>query len=225
LCGLVLARANESADGLLSAEEVTLLDLRGCELAVLSACETGLGTVAGGQGVLGLQRAFHAAEARATLTSLWSVSDAATSVLMEEFYKNCWRKKMTRLEALRQAQFTILNNPALMDDRRAFLLAEMRKRDPKRKEIVLRGPAKVARLLPGGGKAGPRDRKPRTSPTFWAAFVLSGDGGGAGDRRSGPARSCAGSPARRTGIIPGLPRTPGPPPTSRRSSALAEGPA
>jgi CHAT domain-containing protein/Tfp pilus assembly protein PilF len=176
LCGLVLAGANESEDSLLSAEEVSSLDLRGCELAVLSACETGLGKVAGGQGVLGLQRAFHAAGARALVSSLWSVSDAATSVLMEEFYKNLWQKKMTKLEALRQAQLTVLKGPALVDARRGQLLAEMRKRDPKRKGGALRGPAKVARLLPEGGKAEPGQKSGRTSPAYWAAFVLSGDG-------------------------------------------------
>src|SRR5262249_779077 len=65
LSGLVLSGANADPDrGYLSAEEVSGLDLRGCELAVLSACETGLGKAAAGEGVLGLQRAFHIAGAR-----------------------------------------------------------------------------------------------------------------------------------------------------------------
>ena len=82
LSGLVLAGANASPEkGILTAEEVLGLDLRGCELAVLSACETGLGKeVAGGEGVLGLQRAFQAAGARTTVVSLWSVNDAATKI-------------------------------------------------------------------------------------------------------------------------------------------------
>jgi hypothetical protein len=64
------------------------------------------------QGVLGLQRAFHAAGARTTVCSLWSVHDAATSVLMEEFYKRLWAKqKLSKLEALRQAQRFVLDNP------------------------------------------------------------------------------------------------------------------
>lgn len=61
LSGLALAGANrptEEDDGILTAEEISSLDLGGCELAVLSACETGLGRTAGGEGLLGLQHTF-----------------------------------------------------------------------------------------------------------------------------------------------------------------------
>src|SRR5207302_9731842 len=102
LCSLVLAGVNDTGEaGYLSAEEIALLDLEGCELAVLSACETALGRQAGWQGVQGLQRGFHQAGARHVLASLWSVSDPATSVLMEEFYHLLWQKQSTPLEALR----------------------------------------------------------------------------------------------------------------------------
>jgi CHAT domain-containing protein len=78
------------------------------DLAVLSACETGLGPVAGGEGVLGLQRAFQVSGARTVVASLWKVSDEATRRLMERFYQNLWDKRMGRLEALRQAQLAML---------------------------------------------------------------------------------------------------------------------
>src|SRR5262249_45290749 len=78
--------------GVMTAEEVAGLDLSACELAVLSACETGRGRTAGGEGVLGLQRAFHQAGARTVVASLWDIDDATTMVLMEEFYANLWEK-------------------------------------------------------------------------------------------------------------------------------------
>src|SRR5262245_40575698 len=71
LSGLVLAGANLAPDrGTLSAQEASALDLRGAELVVLSACDTGLGKVADGEGVLGLQRAFQMAGARTVVASL-----------------------------------------------------------------------------------------------------------------------------------------------------------
>ena len=84
------------------------LDLSGVELATLSACESGLGKTAGGEGVLGLQRAFQTAGARTTVTSLWKIPDDATRSLMIDFYENLWSKKMSKIEALRQAQLTLM---------------------------------------------------------------------------------------------------------------------
>ena len=113
LSGVVLAGANRQpepgkSDGILTALEVAELDLSGVELAVLSACETGLGQVAGGEGLLGLQRAFQTAGARTVVASLWHVDDRFTRLLMERFYENLWRKKLGKLEALREAQLWLL---------------------------------------------------------------------------------------------------------------------
>jgi tetratricopeptide (TPR) repeat protein len=172
LSGLVLAGANRAPqDGVLSAEEVSDLDLRGVELVVLSACQTGLGKVASGEGVLGLQRAFHEAGARSLAVSLWSVSDAATSVLMEELYTNLWQKKMPRLQALRQAQLTVLGDPERVEARRRELRTELAKRGIAADVLERRGLApkavKVEADAPGGGR--------RSHPAWWAAFILSGD--------------------------------------------------
>src|SRR5207247_8192106 len=69
--GLVLAGANRSeADGIVTAAELANLDLRGTQLVVLSACETGVGDVRNGDGVIGLRRALVLAGARAQLVSL-----------------------------------------------------------------------------------------------------------------------------------------------------------
>ena len=152
-----------SEDGILTAEEVQSLDLRGTEMVVLSACETGLGQGYYGQGVMGLQRAFQAAGARAVVASLWRVDDAATTVLMEQFYTNLWSKKMPKLEALRHAQLTVLNNPGMVSTRRSDL-ANQRGIDDK--------PEK----LPHGGRVAPPNAPAtRSDPALWAAFVLSGD--------------------------------------------------
>jgi CHAT domain-containing protein/tetratricopeptide (TPR) repeat protein len=99
--------------GIMTAEAISALNLKGCELAVLSACETGLGRTAGGEGVLGLQRAFQQAGCRTVVASLWKVDDQATASLMERFYTNHWEKKLPTLEALRQAQLSILDDPNL----------------------------------------------------------------------------------------------------------------
>jgi CHAT domain-containing protein/Tfp pilus assembly protein PilF len=151
-------------DGILTAEEVQAMDLRGTDLVVLSACETGLGKLEHGQGVQGLQRAFQAAGARAVVASLWKVDDAATTLLMEQFYANLWSKKLTKLEALRQAQLTVLNDLTLVFARRFELAASLRIDEKAVKQPNFRP------VLP------PNVRAPRSDPALWAAFVLSGDG-------------------------------------------------
>jgi tetratricopeptide (TPR) repeat protein len=94
--GLVFAGANRTfagkpiADGLdngvLTAMEAANLNLRGTELVVLSACDTGKGDVKNGEGVFGLRRAFQEAGAQDVLMSLWSVPDEETAELMKRFY-------------------------------------------------------------------------------------------------------------------------------------------
>lgn len=96
--GLLLTGANhilegdtipdDVEDGILTAKEIADVDLRGLDLVVLSACQTGLGDIAQGEGVFGLQRGFKKAGANSILMSLWEVEDKASQILMTQFYKN-----------------------------------------------------------------------------------------------------------------------------------------
>ena len=153
MSGIVLSGANQGdalglgyGAGILTAEEVAGADLGGLELVTLSACETALGRLGRGE-VFGLQTAFQLAGAKSVVASLWKVESHATQALMEEFYRNLWQRKLGRLQALQEAQKTML-----------------RRYNP------------VAGKLRGVGGIVP-DAPPGVPcpPFFWAAFTLSGD--------------------------------------------------
>ena len=114
MTGLVFAGANDPKTpgrGILTGEHLVDLDLSGLQLAVLSAGETGLGDVAGREGVFSLQRAFHLAGTRNVIAALWKVPDQSTAALMNLFYTNMWVKDLSPMESLRQAQLEIYRNP------------------------------------------------------------------------------------------------------------------
>lgn len=119
LSWLVLGNANQppatnaagvptGPDGLLTANELVFSDLSEVDLLVLSSCETGLGNIVGGEGVFGLQQAFHLAGARTVVASLWPIDDHAAEALMTRFHKNLASGTMGKLEALRDAQLAML---------------------------------------------------------------------------------------------------------------------
>lgn len=95
--------ANAGSDGLLTADEVRSLNLLGTQLVVLSACDTGKGALAAGEGVYGLRRAFLIAGAETMVTSLWPIADQATEQLMKGFYQNMVHSHRSRLLALEEA--------------------------------------------------------------------------------------------------------------------------
>ncbi|MGH7960314.1 MAG: tetratricopeptide repeat protein [Candidatus Binatia bacterium] len=113
--GLALAGANHAKeiaagdDGILTALEVTGMNLYGTDLVVLSACETGVGDVQVGEGVYGLRRAFVLAGAKNLAMSLWPVGDSTTREQMETFYKAYTQGKQPA-EALRRAQLHTIAN-------------------------------------------------------------------------------------------------------------------
>ena len=79
------------------------MDLTHTDIAVLSACETGLGDIEGNEGVIGLQRALKLAGAKQIIMSLWRVPDKESRELMTSFYTN-WLNGEAPAEALRSAQ-------------------------------------------------------------------------------------------------------------------------
>jgi CHAT domain-containing protein len=165
--GLVLAGANGGAragpdGGILSSEAIVELPLEGLRLAVLSACDTGLGEWTEGEGVAGLQRAFHLAGCSNVVASLWKVNDEATAALMMLFYHKLWHDGAAPLEALRDAQFTLYHHPE-----RIPVLARER---GVRVDRVVALPMGAAL---DGAKTAPATKAPTR---LWAGFVLSGVG-------------------------------------------------
>lgn len=117
-CGLLFAGANmalqghsaelsaDVQDGILTAREIATMDLSACDLAVLSACSTGVGEYSE-DGTIGLQRAFKQAGVQSLIMTLWPVNDNAAQLMMTEFYRNWITLHQSKREAFRNAQNTV----------------------------------------------------------------------------------------------------------------------
>jgi CHAT domain-containing protein/tetratricopeptide (TPR) repeat protein len=117
LSGLALAGANrrqtaapDEDDGILTAQEVASLDLGGVEWAVLSACDTGVGQIKTGEGVIGLRRAFQVGGARTVIMSLWSVDDQATRAWMRALYEGRFQRHLSTADSVHSANLAVLKS-------------------------------------------------------------------------------------------------------------------
>ena len=132
--GLIMAGGNAAwqgkqplegkEDGILTAYEISQMNLSNTELVVLSACETGLGDIQGNEGVYGLQRAFKIAGVKYLIMSLWQVPDKQTSLLMTTFYKKWLEDKMTIPDAFHAAQKQLRDNGLDPYNWAGFILVE-----------------------------------------------------------------------------------------------------
>ena len=164
--GLILSGANYALkgnslpagvdDGILTAKELAKMDLRGLDLVVLSACQTGLGEITG-EGVFGLQRGFKKAGADAVLMSLWKVDDDATRLLMSRFFSRL-SEGASKHDALLDAQKYVREyEKEVPEDPQADMpfqtVQNMQAHDD--------GDFSVKQII-----------RPYESPYYWAAFVL-----------------------------------------------------
>ena len=135
-------------DGILSAKEISHLDLSNTDLVVLSACQTALGDITN-DGVAGLQRGFKRAGAKAMLLSLWDVDDEATSLLMRSFYGRLMAGDTPRA-ALLSAQRAVRDYETEESEEQVFTLS-LQSEDADQDRRVIH---------------------PFSDPTYWAGFVL-----------------------------------------------------
>ena len=164
--GLLLAGANNALmgkplpknveDGILTAKEIATLDLRGLDLVVLSACQTGLGEITG-YGVLGLQCGFKKAGANTLMMSLWKVDNNATQMLMSKFYEYLIAGK-SKYESLREAQRYVREYEEEMkikdDEKKSYNANQKEQTQRQQTEKVY------------------KKSKPYQDPKYWTAFIL-----------------------------------------------------
>ena len=165
--GLLMAGANnalmgieipENVDnGILTAKEIAGLDLRGMDMVVLSACQTGLGEITG-EGVFGLQRGFKKAGAKSLLMSLWKVDDNATQMLMTQFYANLIAG-MDKYNALRDAQ-RVVREYEVEKNVVVNKLSSAQKRKLEKQGKTWIAQTEVQKI------------RPYEHPKYWAAFIL-----------------------------------------------------
>jgi CHAT domain-containing protein len=149
------------SDGRITAEQIARTWDLDAELVVLSACESGLGRAAGGEGYLSFAQPLFAKGARSLVLSLWNVDDEATALLMERFYQNLLgaraglKSPLPKAEALSEAKAWLR---AAGPEEVGAALAALPRGTIVRREVLAPKPATC----------------PYEDPTYWAGFILIG---------------------------------------------------
>jgi CHAT domain-containing protein len=155
------------ADGEISADQIAQTWDLDADLVILSACETGLGRYAGGEGYLGFAQALFVKGARSVVLSQWKVPDHATTLLMTRFYANLLGRRaglpgpLPKAEALHEAKQWV----------RGLGVAEA---EAEMKRLNL-DPAAATRGERKAAPAAAAPSRPFEHPYYWAAFILIGD--------------------------------------------------
>jgi CHAT domain-containing protein len=147
--------------GIVFAQDITGIDLWGTELALLIACQSGLGDVEAGEGVFGLRRAFFIAGAKTLIMSLWSVPERASILLMNRLFENL-KKGLGRGEALQEAQTyirTITIRKLQQSELGVDVLNELFPNNILSPEVI----------------ESQGDLQPLKHPYYWGAWVCQGD--------------------------------------------------
>jgi len=187
--GLLLSGAEEGwtgqaseqhNDGVLTAREIMLADLHTTELAVLSACQTGMGDIEA-DGVAGLQRGLKKAGVQTMMMSLWDVNDEATGMLMTTFYEGLLQGK-TKQQALRDAQEKVRTFKGNSAQAQRAITEEEKYMEEVEEELAgntrAARPLKFLRQNGGQGAASTaseesaKEKIPYAAPRYWAAFIL-----------------------------------------------------
>lgn len=172
--------STQHQDGVLTAREIMLTDLHTTELAVLSACQTGMGDIEA-DGVAGLQRGLKMAGVQTMMMSLWDVNDEATGMLMTTFYEGLLQGK-PKHQALRDAQERVRTFKGNSAQAQRAITEEEEYMAEVEEDLAgnTRGarPLKFLRQNGGQGAASTaseesaKEKIPYAAPRYWAAFIL-----------------------------------------------------
>jgi CHAT domain-containing protein len=149
-------------DGRVTAQQILNTWDLDADLVVLSACESGLGKYAGGEGYLGFTQALFVKGARSVVLSLWKIDDRATALLMTRFYQNLLGKRPGKSGAMPKAE--------ALDEAKRWLRGLSAAEISTATEAISRGEVVAIK-----GKPVEAGGHPFEHPKYWASFILVGD--------------------------------------------------